>query len=80
MVLGDRRIVPMAKVWQIRFPGSVGGVIWNRPHSVVVQSDGGEEEVLPVRDVTRRAQLSLLGGSLIGVLLVGLILRMLRRL
>jgi hypothetical protein len=68
----------MAKSWQIRFPGGMGGIVWNRPHSVVVQSPEGED-VLPVRDVTRQVQLALLGSGLTGVLLVGLILKMLDR-
>ena len=66
----------MAKSWQIRFPGGTGGIIWNRPHSVVVQKMEGEE-VLPVQDVTRQVQLALLGGGLTGTLLVDLILKML---
>ena len=69
----------MAKSWQVRFPGNLGGIIWNRPSSIVVRSADGEEEVLPVRDVTRQTQFALLAGGLIGILLVGLILNVLDR-
>jgi hypothetical protein len=45
-----------------------GGIIWNRPVSVVVQSEGGVEQLLPVRDITRQVQLALFGGALFSVL------------
>lgn len=72
---GDMRIIPMAKSTQIRFPGLPGGVIWNRPASVVVQTSAGQEYILPVRDITRRIQFALLGGGLIGVFLTWLIIK-----
>jgi hypothetical protein len=72
---GDMMIIPMAKSTQIRFPGLPGGIIWNRPASVVVQTSAGQEYVLPVRDITRRIQFALLGGGLIGIFLTWLIIK-----
>lgn len=72
---GDTTIVPLAKSYQFRLPGKAGGVIWNRPASVVVQTALGQEYILPVRDVTRQAQFALLGGSLLVGLLTWLVVR-----
>lgn len=73
--VGDMTIVPLAKSYQVRFPGKVGGVIWNRPASVVVQTAPGQEYVLPIRDVTRQAQIALIGSSLLAGLLAWLLVR-----
>lgn len=72
---GDSTIVPLAKSLQIRLPGGRGGVIWNRPASVAVQTAGGQEYILPIRDITRQVQFSLYAGSLLGVFLMWLLMR-----
>lgn len=72
---GDTTIVPLAKSYQFRFPGKVGGVIWNRPASVVVQTALGQEYILPIRDVTRRAQFAIIGSGLLAGLLAWLLTR-----
>jgi hypothetical protein len=74
ILAGDRTIIPLAKSVRLQFPGWNGGVIWNRPVSVVIRTAGGEEQLLPVRDVTRQVQLALLGGML-GMALLSLLLR-----
>ncbi len=38
---------------QVRIPGVHGGLIWNRPVASVVRTADGQEQVLPVPDVTR---------------------------
>ncbi len=76
---GDMRIIPLARTLRIRIPGLPGGLVWNRPAALAVQTAGGEERVLPVQDVTRQAQLALLGAGLIGSILVWSIMRMTRR-
>lgn len=76
ILVGDTTIVPMAKSSRIQIPGWRGGVIWNRPISVLVQTSDGGEEVLPIRDVTRRTQLGLITGSIIGLLSVWLLRRL----
>lgn len=72
---GAQKITPVSQVVRLRFPGMQGGLVWNRPHSVRVQAADGSERVLPVDDVTRLTQLSLLALGLLGGLLVWLISR-----
>lgn len=66
---GPNKITPFSQVVKLMLPGSRGGLIWNRPVSVLVQGTDGSENVLPVVDVTRIAQLALLGvGLAFGIL------------
>ena len=74
--VGDSKIVPLAKVVRFQKPGWLGGVIWNRPVAVVVQTGNDEERVIPVRDVTRIAQLAIFGSGLFVILMAWLITRM----
>lgn len=73
--VGDSKIVPLAKVVQIQIPGGLGGLIWNRPAAVVVQTSDEEERVVPVRDVTREIQLAIIGSGLLIVWLSWLLRR-----
>ena len=73
--VGDSKIVPLAKVVQLQIPGVSGGLIWNRPTAVVVQTSEEEERVVPVRDVTREIQLVIIGSGLLIVLLSWLMRR-----
>lgn len=74
--VGDSKIVPLAKVVRFQKPSWLGGVIWNRPVAVVVQTGNDEERVIPVRDVTRIAQLAIFGSGLFVILMAWLINRM----
>lgn len=58
---GETQITPLARVLRLRLPGAPGGLIWNRPVAVVTRTPDGREKVLPIQDVTRQAQLSILG-------------------
>jgi hypothetical protein len=78
VIVGETRIVPMARSLRIQIPGLPGGLVWNRPVAVVAQTAGGQEQVLPVRDITRQVQLALFSGALLGTLLVWLALRIFR--
>lgn len=72
---GGNILIPMARVLRVMLPGMpAGGLIWNRPSAVVVRSADGQEQVLPVRDVTRQAQWALFGVAL-ALLLPALLLR-----
>lgn len=73
--VGDTTILPLARSLRLRLPGRWGGLIWNRPASVVVQTADGQEYTLPVRDVTRQVQFALIGGGLMGVIFVWLLTR-----
>lgn len=63
---GKNKITPFSQAIKLILPRSMGGLIWNRPVSVLVQGADGSEQVLPVVDVTRIAQLALLGFGLAG--------------
>ena len=72
------KLVPFSQMVRITFPGGFGGFIWNRPAAVLLQSEEGEEVVIPVHDKTRRIQLSLLGAALVSTLIMWLFNRILR--
>ena len=63
---GDNQIMPISQAIRLQIPGLSGGLIWNRPVSVVVTAPDGQEQVLPIRDVTRIAQLAILGMAVVG--------------
>lgn len=66
----DLQLIPFARSVYLQVPGLRGGLIWNRPASVLVIDAEGREQVLPVQDLTRRIVWTLLGGTLILWLLV----------
>jgi len=72
MQVGDYQITPTTRVLKIRLPGHRGGLIWNRPKAVTVRTSDGQENILPVRDVTRLVIWSMLAGGLLGAILIGL--------
>jgi hypothetical protein len=72
---GDTQLIPMAQSFTLRPPGAQAGLIWNRPVSVVTRDPNGEEHILPVIDVTRQAQITLLALGLIGSLIIWLSFR-----
>ena len=59
--IGEATITPQSQALIIRFP--FGGFVWNRPVAVVVER-GGQSERIPIVDVTRLAQLGVLGLTL----------------
>ena len=74
--IGSRRLVPFARVLHLQNPSwKQAGLIWNRPVSVLVVEADGSERVLPVPDITRQIQFSLLGAGLAGALLIWSIFR-----
>jgi hypothetical protein len=73
VLAGDYRIIPISRALILKFPGRRGGIIWNRPVSVVAQTADGQEQVLPVRDITRQILLALYGSSLLSALLMWLV-------
>ncbi len=69
------RITPFSKALIIRFPWKRGGLVWNRPASVLVTGKDGQEQVIPVEDVTRKVVWVLMGGILAGAIVAGLLTR-----
>ncbi len=56
MQIEDVRLTPQSRVLSVRFPS--GGLVWNRPVSVIVER-AGKREILRVPDVTLFTQLAL---------------------
>ena len=56
-------LIPFSQVVQVRLPGVPAGLVWNRPQSVLVTDNAGQEHTLPIRDITRQIVWSLLGAA-----------------
>ena len=69
------KLTPFSRSLTLRIPGMNGGLIWNRPASVLVQAEDGQEFVLPVIDFTRQVQWTLYGLALGACLLFWLLFR-----
>ena len=70
--VGDYEITPQTNVFIAKLRGQHGGLIWNRPRAVIVRTMDGEENILPIRDVTRNIIWGMLAGALLGAMLIGL--------
>ena len=57
----DAQLRLRSQVIQLRFPFISGGLIWNRPVAVLVRTADGQDQILPIRDMTRTAMLVLAG-------------------
>ena len=60
---GGVTLVPFSQALCIHLPGWTGGFVWNRPESVLVIQADGQEQVLPIQDVTRQIVWSVLGAT-----------------
>lgn len=70
ITVGDVTVTPQSQALTVRWPN--GGFVWNRPVAVLVDRDG-ETERVPVTDVTRVAQLALIGSSFVFLMFVFLL-------
>jgi hypothetical protein len=61
---GTVTLVPIAKSLRLMIPGVPAGLIWNRPVAMVIRDTAGSEQVIPIRDSTRRAVLALWGAAI----------------
>ena len=66
---GRITITPFARSLRIGSTGKHGGLIWNRPASILIQSADGEEQIMPIPDITRQILWTLLGVSVLIALL-----------
>jgi hypothetical protein len=66
------RLTPFAQSLRIRWPFLGGGLVWNRPVSVLAVAPDGQENVLPVNDVTRQIVWTLYALALLAALVAGL--------
>jgi hypothetical protein len=71
--VGNYQLTPVSQVLKIMTPGKHVGFYWNRPKAVVVRTLDGQEQVLPVTDVTRIAIWLMLAGGVLGAILVRII-------
>ena len=60
--IGDVTVTPEARSLIVRW--SHGGYVWNRPVAIIVQRHG-ETRRLPIADVTRRLEMTLLSAPLV---------------
>jgi hypothetical protein len=51
-------VIPVSKSVRFQPKGIPIGLRWERPVGVLVQNEEGEEQVLPIEDVTRKAQIA----------------------
>jgi hypothetical protein len=56
--IGATRLIPEVRIVRQRLP--FGGLVLNRPTAVLVEGSDGDHERLPIRDLTRFAQLAAL--------------------
>ena len=66
----DTQLRVRSQVLQLRLPVISGGLIWNRPVAVLVRTADDQDQILPIRDVTRNIMLTLLVLSLAGTFLL----------
>jgi len=67
------KIVPISRAMQIQIPHITGGVIWNRPVSVLVEYPDNREQMLTVPDITRRMQILCLVAGFLGSIFIAAI-------
>ncbi len=65
-------IIPFSKALRVQIPGMQGGLIWNRPASVLTVDADGRERLLPVQDITRQTLWGLLGFTILVFLLTSI--------
>jgi hypothetical protein len=71
----DTQLRVRSQVVQLQLPFISGGLIWNRPIAVLVHTADGQDQILPIPDLTRTALLTLLVLSLAGTFLLVLFRR-----
>ena len=54
--VGGYNLIPISKSVQIRPRSIPAGLRWERPVGVLVRNIEGQEQVLPIQDVTRKVQ------------------------
>ena len=79
IVIGKNRIIPFYQSVGVNMPQINGGVVWNRPVSVLAVNADGEESVIPVIDVTRRLQIAIFGSGLFILVLTWLLSKIMHK-
>jgi hypothetical protein len=76
---GQYLIVPIEASLQFQPPGMRGFFFWKKPSSMIIQYPDGSDEVIEVPDITRQAQIMLVGFALVISLAAWLIGRSARK-
>ena len=76
---GQYQIIPIEGALQFQPPGMRGFFFWKKPASLIVQYPDGSDEVIEVPDITRQAQILLVGFALVFSLAAWLIGRSVRK-
>ncbi len=72
--VGGQTITVISKSLRWLPPVGFGGVVWNRPVAVRVQS-GTVEHILPIVDVTRRRQIAIWLLGLVGIIVLAVMFK-----
>ena len=73
ITIGNTRIVPFSKSVRVDMPQIRGGLIWNRPVSILAVDPNGGETSIPIVDTTRRLQIAIFTSGVLFVLFVWLV-------
>jgi len=73
--VGDQTITVVSRALRWTWPMGFGGIVWNRPVAVKIQTANGVEHVLPVVDETRRQEIIILALGLVGAILISMLFR-----
>jgi hypothetical protein len=68
ILAGALRLTPESHVLTVRLPS--GGLVWQRPTAVVVDQPGRASRRIPIVDLTRVAQLALLLGTVLCLMVI----------
>ena len=77
--VGDQTITVISRALRWTWPMGFGGIVWNRPVAVKIQTASGVEHVLPVVDETRRRQIMIFALGMVGAMLISMLFRPRRR-
>jgi hypothetical protein len=66
-----RKIIVQSRALQINLPILNGGIVWNRPVSVLVLAEQGPDQFFQVRDVTRIVQVLLFVNAIVVAGIIG---------
>ncbi len=72
---GDQTITVVSRAFRWTWPMGFGGIVWNRPVAVKIQTASGVEHVLPVVDETRRRQIMIFALGMLGAILISMLFR-----
>ena len=69
-----RKIIVQSRALQINLPFLSGGIVWNRPVSLLVLAEQGPDQFIPVRDVTRIVEVLLFINAIVvaGIVRLGM--------